>query len=242
MKLIKNKKILLSVLGIVAGLPMWIAGSRLMGEEPKVLYAVCTIAGATLFFIFLGYLVNHIIERRHFELMRKDTIEVNDESDTLIRDEVVAITHSFLKGTSQMKLNKYIIVLYSLGIIAGLALFLTPAILGGVESRILGLICVYAGMVLFGLSLGLLEIYISKRRRPELLRKQQIEAKDERNTIIRDKAGAKTLFYLWFMILISVLLFSSFNVELDYMQLIWGIMLVSCILYFVHIFYYKKRL
>ena len=141
-----------------------------------------------------------------------------------------------------MKLNKNIIVLYVLGIIAGLALFVTPAILGGVESRILGFVCVYAGMGLFGLSLGFLEMYISKRKRPELLRKQKIETKDERNTIIRDKAGAKTLNYLLFMILISTVVFSWFNVELDYMQLIWWIMLISVILYFAHIYYYKKRL
>ena len=98
-----------------------------------------------------------------------------------------------------MKLNKNIIVLYVLGIIAGLGLFIVPAILEGVESRILGFVCVYAGMGLFGLSLGFLEMYISKRKRPELLRKQKIEAKDERNTIIRDKAGAKTLVYLLFI-------------------------------------------
>ena len=243
MKLIKDKKVLLSVLGIVAGFPLWITGSRLMGEEPKILYAVCAIAGAALFFISLGYLVNHIIERRHLELMRKDSIDVNDESDTIVRDEAGARTHSLLKGTSQMKLNKNIIVLYVLGIIAGLALFVTPAILGGVESRILGFVCIYAGMGLFGLSLVFLEMYISKRKRPELLRKQKIEAKDERNTIIRDKAGARTFGYLCFMILISLLVFSWFDVELDYVQLIWWIMLISTtILYFAHIYYYKKRL
>jgi len=95
-----------------------------------------------------------------------------------------------------MKLNKNIIVLCILGTIAGLALFILGFILRGVESRILGFVCVYAGLGLFGLSLGFLEMCISKRKRPELLRKQKIEAKDERNTIIRDKAGAKTLSYL----------------------------------------------
>ncbi len=141
-----------------------------------------------------------------------------------------------------MMLNKTIIVLYALGIIAGLALFVTPVILGGVESRLLGFVCVYGGMGLFALSLAFLEMYISRHKRPELLRKQRIEAKDERNTIIRDKAGAKTLSYLLFMILISSAVFSWFDIELDYVQLIWYIMLISVIIYFTHIYYYKKRL
>ncbi len=141
-----------------------------------------------------------------------------------------------------MKLNKNIIGLYVLGIIAGLALFVMPVILGGVESKILGYVYVGSGLGLFTFSLVFLEMYISKRKRPELLRKQKIEAKDERNTIIRDKAGAKTLGYLWFMILISLLVFWWFDVELDYAQLIWWIMLINCIMYFAHLYYYKKRL
>jgi|WetSurMetagenome_2_1015567.scaffolds.fasta_scaffold09254_9 hypothetical protein len=140
-----------------------------------------------------------------------------------------------------MKLNKNIIVLCVLGIIAGLALFVL-GFMGGVESKILGFVCVYAGMGLFGLSLGFLEMYVSKRKRSELLRRQKIEAKDERNIIIRDKAGAKTLSYLLFMILISSAVFSWFDVELDYVQLIWWIIMITVIVYVVHIDYYKKRL
>ena len=140
-----------------------------------------------------------------------------------------------------MKLNKTIIALHVLGIIAGLALFITPVILGGVESKILGWVCVYAGFGIFLFSLASLETYISKRKRPELLRKQEIEAKDERNIIAKDKAGARTLYYLWFMIIISTV-FSRLYVGLDYVQLIWWILVISVILYFAHIYYYKKRL
>ncbi len=141
-----------------------------------------------------------------------------------------------------MKFNKKIVVLYVLGIIAGLALVFTPVILGGVESKILGYVYVWAGFGLFMFSLVFLEMYISKRKRPALLRRQKIEAKDERIIIAKDKAGARTLYYLWFMIIISAIVFSLFDVELDYVQLIWWIMLISVILYFAHIYYYKKRL
>jgi len=144
-----------------------------------------------------------------------------------------------------MKLNKKIVVLYVLGSIAGLALVFTPVILGGVESRILGYVYVWAGFGLFMFSLVFLEMYISKRKRPALLRRQKIEAKDERIIIAKDKAGARTLHYLWSMIFISLIsatVFSWFDVELDYVQLIWWIMLISVILYFAHIYYYKKRL
>lgn len=212
------------------------------GVESKILGYVYVWAGFGLFMFSLVFLEMYISKRKRPALLRRQKIEAKDERIIIAKDKAEARTHSLLKGTSQMKLNKNIIVLYVLGIIAGLALFVTPAILRGVESRILGFVCVYAGMGLFGLSLGFLEMYISKRKRPELLRKQKIEAKDERNTIIRDKAGARTLCYLWFMIAISVLVFSWFDVELDYVQLIWWIMLISVILYFAHIYYYKKRL
>ena len=140
-----------------------------------------------------------------------------------------------------MKFNKKIVALYVLGIIAGLALVFTPVILGGVESKILGYVYVWAGFGLFIFSLAFLEMYISKRKRPALLRRQKIEAKDERNTIIKDKAGARTLYYLW-LILISVTVFSLFDVELDYVLLMQWIMMISVILYFAHIYYYKKQL
>jgi hypothetical protein len=141
-----------------------------------------------------------------------------------------------------MKLNKTIVGLGIFGTIAGLVLFFLPTILGGIESRTLAVVCLAAGLVLFTFSLGFLDRYVSKRKRPELLRQQKIEAKDERNTIIRDKAGAKTLIYLWWMIMISVGVFSWFDIQLDYLQLIWWIMLVSIAIYFVHIYYYKRRL
>lgn len=140
-----------------------------------------------------------------------------------------------------MKLNKGIIVLYVLGIIAGLGSFFISAVLEP-ESKILGFAGIYGGILLFGASLAFLEMYISKHKRAELLRKQRIEAKDERNTIIRDKAGAKTLSYLLFMLLISSAVFSWFDIEVSYVHLIWYIMLITTVLYFVHIDYYKRRL
>lgn len=141
-----------------------------------------------------------------------------------------------------MKINKIVIALYVLGIIAGLVLLFMPVMLGGIESGILGFACVYGGMGIFIMCLALLETYISKRRRSGLLHMQQIEAKDERNIMIRDKAGAKTLSYLLFMLLISMVVFSWFDIGLDYVQFIWYILLMSCVLYFVHLYYYKQRL
>lgn len=141
-----------------------------------------------------------------------------------------------------MKLNKYIILLYITGIIAGLALFFTPLILRDIESEILGFACFFTGLGLSFLSLILLDRYISKRRRPQVLRRQEIELKDERNSIIRDKAGAKALGYLWFMILISLCIYTWFDVEYDYVRLIFWILLINCIIYFAHSYYYKKHL
>ncbi len=141
-----------------------------------------------------------------------------------------------------MKLNKKIVALYVSGIIAGVVLVFTPVMLGGVESKILGIVFISAGSGLFLFSLLFLEMYVSKRKRPELLRRQKIEAKDERIIIAKDKAGAKTLSYLWFMIIISWVVFSFFDVELDYALLMQSYIGISVILYFAHLYYYKKRL
>ncbi len=141
-----------------------------------------------------------------------------------------------------MKFNKKIVVLYVLGIVAGVALVFTPVILGGVESKILGYVYVWAGFGLFMFSLAFLEMYISKRKRPDLLRRLKIEAKDERIIIAKDKAGTRTLYYLWSMIMISWVVFSWFDVELDYALLMRSYLGISVILYFAHLYYYKKRL
>ena len=117
-----------------------------------------------------------------------------------------------------------------------------PVILGGVESKLLGFVYVFGGLWLFGFSLAFLEMYISKRKRPELIRKQRIEARDERNTLVRDKAGAKTLNYLLFMILISTVVYMWFDIPVEYVNLVWWILLTSCVLYFAHLYYYKQRL
>ncbi len=56
------------------------------------------------------------------------------------------------------------VLLYVLGIIAGVALVFTPVMLGGVESKILGYVYVWAGIGIFFFSLIFLERYISKRK------------------------------------------------------------------------------
>jgi hypothetical protein len=141
-----------------------------------------------------------------------------------------------------MKLNKFIVVVGVSGIIAGLVLYIIPFQLRGVESRILDFVRVAVGSTIVFLSLVVLDRHITKRKRPDLLRKQQIEAKDERNNFIKYKAGAKTFTYLLSMIAISAGVISWFDLDLDYVQLNMWIMVISFIIYYIHIYYYKRRI
>ncbi len=135
------------------------------------------------------------------------------------------------------------VLLSALGLIAGLALFAMPAMLGGVESTTAGYAYLIAGLGLAGVSLALLERYISRLKRPDLVRRQEIEARDERNTIIRDKAAARTLGYLVFVMLTSAGVSVWLDVEFDFEQwLLWIAVPIILVLYYAHIYYYKKRL
>ncbi len=135
------------------------------------------------------------------------------------------------------------VLLSALGLIVGLALFAMPAMLGGVESTTAGYAYLIAGLGLAGVSLVLLVKYIEKVKRPDLLRKLAIEDKDERNTIIRDKAGARTLGYLMFVMLTSAGVSVWLDVEFDFEQwLLWIAVPIILVLYYAHIYYYKKRL
>jgi len=73
-----------------------------------------------------------------------------------------------------MKLNKWVIALCVLGVTAGLALFFLPTILGGLESGILAVVCLSAGLLLFIFSLVVFDWYITKRKRPDLLLSKQL--------------------------------------------------------------------
>jgi Ca2+/Na+ antiporter len=140
-----------------------------------------------------------------------------------------------------MKLNKWLIVLGVSGVIAGLALYVLPFQWEGVDSRIMDFVRVLAGSIIVFISLVVLDRHITKRKRPDLLRKQRIEAGDERNTIIKDKAGAKTFTYLLAMILILNIVYLYFDVALDHVQLNMWVILASIVIYYVHIYYYKRQ-
>lgn len=140
-----------------------------------------------------------------------------------------------------MNIDKKLVAMYVISMVAGSALAFIPSILG-IESKILSFSCVFGGLGIFTLSLVLLERHISERKRSDLLRRQQIEAKDERNTIIRDKAGAKTLAYILWVMLVSNMVVLWFNVEFDFGQwIIWTIW-IGAVVYFSHIYYYNKRI
>lgn len=233
MKFVKDKKIVLPVLGIIVGFPLWILSARLMGDELTVLRVLLSIVGGALLFISLGYLTHNILILRHLQLVGPDSASAEDMEADNTTDTVDGA-----EAASQRKLSRIILALCSLAFFTGLALFITSAL---VDSRSMSFVYFYSGMALLGLSLVSLEMHISKIRRPELLRDQEIEANGEHDIILLEKAGARTFIYLLSMILVSLCIYTWFDPGIDYARFVFWIVVLSCAIFLAHYYYYKKR-
>ncbi len=141
-----------------------------------------------------------------------------------------------------MKLIKNKGFLFILGIAVGVALIILGGILKGEELNSLASVCIGIGAGLFGMFTANLINYRIELKHPEALRKKNIEVNDERNTIIRDKAGTKTNKILMGLICIATLVFALLNVELYITLTMVGLILLEGILYVVYINYFSKRL
>jgi hypothetical protein len=134
-------------------------------------------------------------------------------------------------------------LLYIIGIFTGIALVVVGIVFKDVWPK--GLIGVSVGagaglMAMFIVSLITLRMEI---RNPESFIKKNIEANDERNTIIRDKAKAKSNNIIMLAIMpILTLVFILVDAELYVVLAMIGLILLNTALYIVYFNYYKKRL
>ena len=130
-------------------------------------------------------------------------------------------------------------------IIIGAALIIAGALLNifkGEELKSLSGVCIGLGAVLVSLFSGKLYVYRIGLKHPEIQRKKDIEVNDERNTIIRDKAGAKANNIFVWLIFAAVMVFILFDVEL-YISLVLAVLIViNSVLSSVYYYYYNKRL
>jgi hypothetical protein len=124
------------------------------------------------------------------------------ESEDIIRP---SCWHSKLPGISMYLSRRYLFtrrsikmksgtkqLLYILGIAAGIALVIAGIFFKDAELKGLMGVCVGVGAGLIGMFIANLVTLRIERKHPEAFIRKNIDVNDERNTVIRDKAGAKS--------------------------------------------------
>jgi len=133
-------------------------------------------------------------------------------------------------------------VLFILGISAGVVLIIAGMFFKDQEPSALPGICIGIGAGLFGMSIASLITYRLELKRPEAFVKKNREVNDERNTLIREKAGANTNSIFMKLICIATLVFALLNVELYVTITMAGLILVNGAMYVIYINYFNKKL
>jgi len=97
-----------------------------------------------------------------------------------------------------------------------------------------------AGIGCAWVGIGVIGIFI-KRLKPEYIKKQEIQQKDERNIQIREKSGYASWLVTLFSLMILELVFLIIDNDVACMLTI-GVMAVHIASFFVALFYYDKKL
>lgn len=99
-----------------------------------------------------------------------------------------------------------------------------------------------------GIIAGLLGFFISmlirrfvNRKHPEIIKQQEIIAKEERTIMIRDKAGSKAFTINIVSSSIVIFALALANVDMSIILIIWGIFMANTIIYIILLLYYNKK-
>jgi hypothetical protein len=134
-------------------------------------------------------------------------------------------------------------LLYILGIAAGIALVIAGIFFKDAELKGLMGVCVGVGAGLIGMFIANLVTLRIEQKHPEAFIKKNIDVNDERNTVIRDKAGAKSNSIIMLAIMpILTLVFILVDTELYVILTMAGLILLNIALYIGYANYYNNRL
>jgi len=134
-------------------------------------------------------------------------------------------------------------ILYILGIAAGIALVIAGIFFKDAEIKGLMGVCVGVGAGLIGMFIANLVTLRIERKHPEAFIRKNIDVNDERNTVIRDKAGAKSNSIIMLAIMpILTLVFILVDTELYVILTMAGLILLNIALYIGYANYYNNRL
>ncbi|WP_434655277.1 hypothetical protein [Thermoanaerobacterium thermosaccharolyticum] len=132
---------------------------------------------------------------------------------------------------------------YCLLALVGMAIFLMGVILlkNNAERYISGL-CMGIGAGLFIIFVRKVEAYVVEKKYPDIRRHIEIEINDERNTVIRDKAGAKTNQIMSYLLLILTITFDFMNVSLYIVFSMVALIVIQVVLFIIFSNQYNKKL
>lgn len=92
----KNKALLYYLLAFLGVVLFLTGGFLLKGVEEKNISALCIGIGAGLFGMSVGSLVSIRVDKKHPDIQRRKSIEVNDERNITIRDKAGAKTNQIM--------------------------------------------------------------------------------------------------------------------------------------------------
>lgn len=139
-------------------------------------------------------------------------------------------------GENNSQVRNYILVGISAGVIAG-CYFVTN--LYGRDIRVIILLAI--ALLTFGLSTNnILKLFVIKES-IEAKKQQKIEMNDERNTLIREKAGSKTNEYMLYLSTIIIFVLIFMDVEFWIICLVGFLTLVQGFLSIILYDYYSNR-
>jgi len=101
-------------------------------------------------------------------------------------------------------------------------------------------VCFLAGIGSAWVGIGVIGVFV-KRSKPEYVKKQEINQKDERNIQIREKSGYITYLITLFSLMILAFVFLLFDNNLACILTI-GALAVHIVSYFIALSYYNTKL
>lgn len=145
-----------------------------------------------------------------------------------------------------MKLIKNQLVMSVLGISIGLAIFLIGLILKFIAKRsdLQSMIafCAMLGAALIAVNLLNLIFHLVRRKNPKFRHITDIALKDERNIIIRNKAGTLTRNIFSWLLGLALFIFVALEGISWFAWTLFGLVIIDSILWIVLYTYYDKRL
>jgi len=136
-------------------------------------------------------------------------------------------------------------ILYLLSTVVGAFLFyMGQFILVAEKMKSLSGLCIGLGAAVFCLGIGNLisALILSKINNEDTLRRKRIEVNDERNTIIREKVGAKINLYVNYALSIILLAFGFLQVPLIAILMLASVFLLELVLAIVLTDHYSKQI